>query len=1345
MKKLKLLFTTLALLVGGVISVNAGTDVTASYIGDLDLLAGNKGDPYGHLESNGKGWWNNQTTGLSGWHAFVKNGDAYESWTSSFGGAGVMMGRTMVLPEGNYTLSFDAFACNATNSEDPNTMPSAGDAVAFLTGKNNVDITNTASAGNNTFHTVSFTFDVTTANTAYEFGIKKVADNSKIDWCQIKNVTLTLNSTNITPIANNTVNAFTYSLAGEESKDTWHTNTWSTEGQSDGTRFQVPFHELWKSSGDELLDATITGTYTPTANGVYKVSAWVRAMNEAGGDISGVKIFVGNAEADACTGSSVRDGKGRLGTFSAMADGVSGTPFNYGFRIENATLNWLSFKNVTITYYAEMPEAEKTALLALVPTGKMNATIQSTLNGYVTDFQTNASVANYNALSLYLPTAEASVAIYADINTAISSYATKAAALDAAGVAAYDASGIQTKYDNGTYETLAEAESELAAAFTTAVKAQTTVGSDWTGLIVNPSFESAMNNGWTSNMGRQDNTSFGKTGTYYAEKWEPVGSYGVTQTINGMPAGVYRLSAHAKARNVTSARLYAAGINQAITIADSEADYSVEFACDANANVTIGFEGVGTDPKTDASWLCVDNFTLTLVSAGLPEVTAVEGKMNDEVAQAQTDAIAAYNKNKTVANYNAASAAITAAQSSKDAYTAANAALTKANTLLSNTNLYTTEAYNAFKVIVDDAQDGYDNGTLTTEEANAVNSTIFGTGWHSTAAIDDFLISAWDVNPRDWSTYHVNTWSTKGDSGNPNFVDPCIEYWIGDASTLADKVLTATLPDFTPGAEYKVTATICLGVNTGVDASTEPTGVTLQLNDGTETVCTGTRIAETRFYESEYEATGMIGFDGKLNIKINIANTNASWITFRNVKYEKTADAAAPTADELAALANAIDAVKDNVAGFQKDEYAPYNNIDAFAALANAQAANLESKLSVTTATTALTSATWTANSEEVNAFYDGTFALQAPKNDGTSGTSVIGWTSNNNIRTLVKSEKEGEALYKATEGHSGMYVWGTSGATYGETAGYTIPLKANTVYRFAYKRASWNSDDSNTEGKFVVKNPEGVVICEVEETGGAPIYTSTTRDLISQTGYFVTGEKGDYIIILYNYGNTVFTDLQLYSVDNNTLEFVDGSVPNYAPGIYPNVKITRTLTAGNWATAVYPFAVSGVDNIAVLDSYNAKTGELGFTNASTSVANEPFLMRSTNGASEITMSNVNVVATAETPAVTKSGVASLKGTYSSIAITNDEKNYVLSNNGIYEVGSAVATIKPYRAYIQMSQNAEARSLTFVIDGEATAINGIAADKKLGNGNVYNLKGQKVSGQLKKGVYVVDGKKVAIK
>ena len=86
----------------------------------------------------------------------------------------------------------------------------------------------------------------------------------------------------------------------------------------------------------------------------------------------------------------------------------------------------------------------------------------------------------------------------------------------------------------------------------------------------------------------------------------------------------------------------------------------------------------------------------------------------------------------------------------------------------------------------------------------------------------------------------------------------------------------------------------------------------------------------------------------------------------------------------------------------------------------------------------------------------------------------------------------------------------------------------------------------------------------------------------------------------------------------------------------------------------------------------------------------------------------------------------------------------MLSDNAIYSVGVDGATINPYRAYIQVAQDAPSRALRFVVDGEqTTAIEGIEAENAE-NGLVYNLNGQRVV-KAQKGLYIVNGKKMVKK
>ncbi|MBQ7461938.1 MAG: DUF5013 domain-containing protein [Bacteroidaceae bacterium] len=439
-----------------------------------------------------------------------------------------------------------------------------------------------------------------------------------------------------------------------------------------------------------------------------------------------------------------------------------------------------------------------------------------------------------------------------------------------------------------------------------------------------------------------------------------------------------------------------------------------------------------------------------------------------------------------------------------------------------------------------------------------------------------------------------------------------------------------------------------------------------------------------------------------------------------------------PTDADKSSFSSALSTANGYTLGFEAGEYAPYTNVAAITALiaANEIDTDLASKEELASATSAIGADKWRTNDSEVNAIYDGTFS-NAPVADARAG--VNGWSAAEGLRQLVESNVANSIVSK------GMYMWGSNVVTYGETTGYTLPLKANTVYVLTYERASWEGSSSSHTG-ITVTDPNGTELGTATEDGYAGNWNSTDGTLLSRSIYFATTTAGNYLFSVSPWGNTVYANMTLYKASDG-LVFADGSVPTYVPGTYSSVKISRTLTANRWATAIYPFAVSGVDNIAVLNSYDASTGALGFTSASESTANEPFLMRSTAGTTEISLSNVEVSAATATDATVSK--ASLKGVYATKEIDNSAKNYVLSNNKIYSVGANSATINPYRAYIQIAESAPVKALNFFVDGDddATGISTIDNGQLTIDNEIYNLAGQRMS-KMQKGINIVNGKKV---
>ena len=503
--------------------------------------------------------------------------------------------------------------------------------------------------------------------------------------------------------------------------------------------------------------------------------------------------------------------------------------------------------------------------------------------------------------------------------------------------------------------------------------------------------------------------------------------------------------------------------------------------------------------------------------------------------------------------------------------------------------------------------------------------------------------------------------------------------------------------------------------------------------------------------DDEYVNTVYVYVEEGQDLTIGVASPSwcgVPWMPFYDFTlsyYEAKA-----TQTEKDNLAAAITAAEAKPLGFKTSEYAPYNNVAALEALAAAKAidANTASGTAVVAATTDLTGAIWTANVAEVNAFYDGDFSIQAPKNDGGSGTAVTGWTANSSIRTLVKSATEGAALYIATEGHSGMYVWSGANATYGETTGYTVPLHANQVYTLSYKRGSWNADGSSTYGSVSITGPEETTIPMVGESLYAYKYETTGVELAQQSFYFVAPVDGNYVFVFGNSGNTVFTDIQLYSVDSNTLTLSQST--KYAAGTYPNVILDgRTFSADKWNTLCVPFAFDkdGFAEVKELSSITV-TGDhvrMAFADASTIVAGKPYLVKAKSNGDELTATNVSVVAgVQESSATANDYTVNYVGTYDGVALTDANSNaWVVSNNQLWNVNSDV-TVGAYRAYFTVTTPAPVKALFFNFD-DADAIQAIDNGQlTIDNGQIFNLAGQRLS-KMQKGINIVNGKKVLVK
>ena len=322
--------------------------------------------------------------------------------------------------------------------------------------------------------------------------------------------------------------------------------------------------------------------------------------------------------------------------------------------------------------------------------------------------------------------------------------------------------------------------------------------------------------------------------------------------------------------------------------------------------VTDGTITLGAKNEVNTSLWCIfDNFTLTfygdtdpleasktLIKAAIDEaeaidVTGLPTAVVDEMKAIVETYKTAYESYTTQAEFDQAIVAIQTAINKVKAYNNAKDCVAKLKALLEETNVYTQEAYETIYANVTK----FENAELTVDEANAMNGAIFGTGWRSTAAIDDFLISAWDVDARNWDSYHVNTWSTEGNADGSNFTVPFIEYWFNDAEVLAAKTMTATVPGLKAGQEYEVSALV--RVRNSNDKTIAPGTILFQVGEGTSVdVTAGTQIGTSQLYIGTYTAKGTADAEGNLVVKFTVAEgSNVSWLAFKNVKYTEVAPA----------------------------------------------------------------------------------------------------------------------------------------------------------------------------------------------------------------------------------------------------------------------------------------------------------------------------------------------------------------------------------------------------------------------------------------------------------------------
>lgn len=492
--------------------------------------------------------------------------------------------------------------------------------------------------------------------------------------------------------ASNRVDDLLMSAYDEETMQwgSYHINTWSTEGGSDGSGFVVPFLEYWTGDGDKLANKIIHAQMTGLERGTYDVTALVRLRLTSGqtAPVSGLSLKVNEGEASAVSGTP---NYGDFYVANVLASGIvkSDGVLDINFIVADANSSWASVKNVKFTRTGDVDPTEyRAAVAARLETAQglvnevMNADVDADLNakiaataGYEESSDIDALEQMANDLDVAIAAAQTSVANYQEAAAIINA----ASILDEAGQAVYNSNNkvleVKAAYDAKTLVAVTdEQKADCRAALATAARAQTTYGADWSPVIANFDFEGSyisqyqpksdrdiyQPEGWTvvwENGDENDMTSLNSTCTswnqfenmpqpenggknvYWARyRWGSTSSLTLKQTIN-LPAGSYELGAEGCLTNATdgNATLSVKFGDEVAQIDFTDAAWTkktVNFSINEAQDVEILYNF--TESKVVEIKAGVDNFTLKALydAAWQAQIAAAQALAADDDAVA---------------------------------------------------------------------------------------------------------------------------------------------------------------------------------------------------------------------------------------------------------------------------------------------------------------------------------------------------------------------------------------------------------------------------------------------------------------------------------------------------------------------------------------------------------------------------------------------------------------------------------------------------------------------------------------------------------------------------------------
>ncbi len=220
-----------------------------------------------------------------------------------------------------------------------------------------------------------------------------------------------------------------------------------------------------------------------------------------------------------------------------------------------------------------------------------------------------------------------------------------------------------------------------------------------------------------------------------------------------------------------------------------------------------------------------------------------------------------------------------------------------------------------------------------------------------------------------------------------------------------------------------------------------------------------------------------------------------------------------------------------------------------------------------------------------------------------------------------------------------------------------------------------------------------------------------------------------------------------------------DGTTPA-ANKTKTNVFLERTLSNSMWSTFCAPFDAAIPTGWTVMEftgsGYNASTQTLtlDFSTASSIVKGTPYLVKADVDGPTFEGVSQDWTAYNEVTPSTNGGYATFVPVLTPTTLNaNDKTKLYLGGNNMLYYPSGDVNVNGFRAYFKLNNDLTAgdlpntaRAFVLNIDGDQTGIRSLTPDASpKGEGSIYTLDGRKVQNTTRKGVYIVNGKKVVVK